>query len=44
MLEKNIEKQKRKNNRQMWTPYYQRIVKNKKQYQRHTKHKENLDY
>ena len=31
MLEKNKEKQKRKE-RATWTPYYERVVKNKKAY------------
>ena len=38
MLEKNIKREKRKE-RPIWTPYYQRVVKNKKIYSRKQKHK-----
>ena len=38
MLEKNKEKQKRKE-RATWTPYYERVVKNKKAYNRKEKHR-----
>lgn len=38
MLEKNIQKQKRKA-RNTWSPYYSRVTKNKKAYTRKTKHK-----
>lgn len=38
MLEKNIQKQKRKT-RNAWSPYYSRVTKNKKVYTRKTKHK-----
>lgn len=41
MLEKNRKKLERKN-RSAWTPYYQRIVKNKKVYNR-KKFKKGLD-
>ena len=38
LLEKNIEKQKRKN-RSTWQSYYERVTKNKKAYNRKKKHK-----
>lgn len=38
MLQKNIDKQKRKD-RNTWTPYYERVTKNKKAYNRKQKHK-----
>lgn len=38
MLQKNIERQNRKN-RAIWLPYYQRITKNKKVYCRKDKHR-----
>lgn len=38
MLEKNKEKQKRKE-RSTWTPYYERVTKNKKTYNRKEKHR-----
>ena len=38
MLQKNVEKQKRKN-RPVWTPYYTRVVRNRKAYTRKEKHR-----
>lgn len=38
MLEKNIKKQERRQ-RETWSPYYQRVTKNKKAYTRKTKYK-----
>ena len=38
MLDKNKEKQKRKD-RATWTPYYERVTKNKKAYNRKEKHR-----
>lgn len=41
MLEKNIKKEERKN-RPLWTPYYNRVVKNKKVYRRNEKHNKHI--
>lgn len=38
MLQKNIDKLNRKS-RNTWTPYYERVTKNKKAYNRKEKHK-----
>lgn len=38
MLQKNIDKEKRKE-RATWSPYYSRVTKNKKAYNRKQKHK-----
>jgi len=38
MLQKNVEREKRKE-RPTWQPYYERVVKSKKQYSRKQKHK-----
>ena len=38
MLQKNIDKEKRRQ-RQTWTPYFQRVTKNKKAYNRKQKHR-----
>lgn len=42
MLEKNIEREKRKN-RPTWRPYYERVTKNKKVYTRNEKHKKGYE-
>lgn len=41
MLEKNKKKQERKN-RPLWTPYYERVTKDKTKYDR-KKHKKTID-
>lgn len=42
MTKKNTEKAERKAKRQIWTPYYQRITKDKTKYSRKDKHKAKL--
>lgn len=42
MLEKNKKKEERKN-RPTWKPYYQRVTKNKKAYNRNDKHKKGYE-
>ena len=41
MLEKNIKKEERKK-RPLWTPYYNRVVKNKKVYRRNKKQNKHI--